>query len=307
MSTNPKRRHHVLPKLYLKGFTERNSDKYIWVYQQGKIWHPANGKHPGSGKGKFNPYKDSIKSAGAERGAYYAAVDADGHIELERYENYLEQLEKPIDPILAKLRAKEKLHKEEKTMFAQYLLLMHKRGPLRNEVIAQKHWPNVWENASKDLRDWQQKAIEERKTVLAAAGQKLLDSYGTDIPDEIRLKSMLMSSDLVVDYISNMTWEMHIAPPGYCYLTGDNPVFFFDGWGFKHPSQEIIFPISSTMALVVTNRVREERYFETDINVVREINRRIASRVSKYAYYPTASSAICQILHKRPDSFYLLS
>jgi len=212
MKHGPKLRHHVLPRLYLKGFTERNSDKFLWVYERGRIYLPASGKHPGSGKGKFNPYKDSITSAGAERGAYYACKNDSGVTDYETYENILEKLEKPADPVLRKIRARQPLTTEDKRIFTSYILLMHRRGPQRNEEMAPQFWPKVVDDLSEQFERWSLASTHHRAGEVNREAQAMLDSRRSEMPDDIRLDSMVGPEGLVHQALFQMTWQFLVAP-----------------------------------------------------------------------------------------------
>jgi hypothetical protein len=80
----------------LKGFVITQGEPFIWVYKRAEPYNP------GSGKITSNPYKDSIKIVGAERD-FYANPGLSGANRFEAFENDLEALEKPANPILAKL------------------------------------------------------------------------------------------------------------------------------------------------------------------------------------------------------------
>ena len=94
----PKRNHHVLPRLYLKGFAIKNDQPHIWVYKRGEPYNP------GKGKITNNPYHRSIDDAGAELD-FFADPKRDGSTDFETFENIMESLEKPANTIFAKLRA----------------------------------------------------------------------------------------------------------------------------------------------------------------------------------------------------------
>src|SRR5436190_18089011 len=132
---NPKRNHHVSPKLCLKGFVIKKDEPSIWVYTRGRPYNP------GDNKTENNPYKDVIKSAGVERD-FYADPKEDGTQDFETFENILESLEKPADPIFQKLRAHQPITNEEKRVFSSYIILMYRRvrsGRTKVKELLAKH------------------------------------------------------------------------------------------------------------------------------------------------------------------------
>jgi hypothetical protein len=125
---NPKRNHHVTPKLYLKGFVIKTGEPYIWVYERGRPYNPGDDEIAN------NPYKDSIKNAGVERD-FYADPKEDGTQDFETFENKLELLEKPADSTFQKLRARQGINDDEKLTFATYIILMYRRVVSAREKI----------------------------------------------------------------------------------------------------------------------------------------------------------------------------
>src|SRR5690349_5080229 len=57
---NPKRNHHVTPRVYLKGFTTGGGEPFLWVYTRGLPFNPGD-------MNSNNPRKRSITTAGVER------------------------------------------------------------------------------------------------------------------------------------------------------------------------------------------------------------------------------------------------
>jgi hypothetical protein len=126
--SNPKRNHHVLPKLYLKGFVTAPGSPFVWVYKLGEEYSP------GTGKITNNPYKDSIAKITIRD--FYAYPIGDGTQEFEDYENFLEKLEKPANRIFKKLRSREAITPDEKQIFCVYLAQILKRVPAYRDKLA---------------------------------------------------------------------------------------------------------------------------------------------------------------------------
>src|ERR1051326_332073 len=116
----PKRDHHVLPELYLKGFVIKEDEPFIWVYKRGEAYSPGRGKITN------NPYINSIRRTAVERD-FYAYPSEGGRKDFETFENRLEELEKPANPIFAKLRSHQTITSQEKRQFSTYVVQMHRR------------------------------------------------------------------------------------------------------------------------------------------------------------------------------------
>src|SRR6185295_6805696 len=102
-----KREHHVIPRLYLKGFAESEAKPFIWVYTKGRPFKPGGGTLI-----KYNPARIPIRKAAAIPYAY-SFTNSAGVFDADTYENELERLEKPSDPIIRKIRNREMISQEE--------------------------------------------------------------------------------------------------------------------------------------------------------------------------------------------------
>jgi hypothetical protein len=305
-----KRNHHILPKLYLKGFVERDGEPFIWVYERGKSYNP------GVKRNKYNPYKDSINYAGTERDAY-AYTKEDGIADYNTYENILEKLEKPADPIFQKLRNQQMITSEEKVTFTSYLIKMIKRVPRRKEK-AKEIWPNTidefeasseliqWLNAEEANTDSNDLVKLAKLSELRAEIKRVLNERRESIPPEILLNIMVSKSSLL-QVISDMNWQFLVAPRSYRFFTGDNPVFYFESFGLNKPYSEITFPISSNIVLAASwHKELGEGFFPANSETVLEVNRRTASFASKNVYHSLKVSWLVDVLNKKHHKLNLL-
>lgn len=305
----PKRNHHTLTKLYLKGFVERKGEPFIWEYVKGKSYQL------GSTRYKDNPSRISIRVASVIRDFYAFDTDS-GKKDFDSYENKLEKLEKPNDLIFEKIRSHQTITLEEKEAFASYIALMLKRVPLRMKKMGDI-FPSFLENhiktstfiqsiKSKDaeigLTDKQLEKLKEARQQLDAR----LESYKIKTPKHILLESMIKPSGLT-PFFFEMTWQFLVAKDGNSFITGDHPVFFFESFGINKPFSEVTFPISSDVALAMSwhNELREG-FFNATTEAVLEINRRTASCALNFVYHSQKRSWVGQILNKKQHRFNLL-
>lgn len=110
----PKREHHILPKLYLKGFVIKEGEPFIWVYKHGEPYNP------GQGRITNNPYRASIGKLSVRD--YYAYPEEEGKKDFETYENILESLEKPANLVFEKIRKYKAITFGEKHAFSLYTI-----------------------------------------------------------------------------------------------------------------------------------------------------------------------------------------
>ena len=307
MKANAKRNHHKVPRYYLKGFVEREDEPFLWVYRKGLQYKPGRTRY------KYNPYRDSIKFVGSEMD-YYASTNRDGIIDYETYENILEKLEKPADPVIKKIRDRQMITFDEKMILASYIVLMLKRVESRRQK-ATGMWPSFlkeFESSSdliravaileRDTPPEDTRTLEPLKKVRAEIDRVIGEHKAnrSNVPSQILHESMVAPGSKLVPAISQMNWQFLIAPKGSKFLTSDNPVFFFEGIGLNKPQSEITFPISSDVALAAFGRPGfREGFVTTTTHVVAEINRRTAYAATKEAYHSCAASWVVQVLTKR--------
>jgi hypothetical protein len=305
--STPKRKHHKVPRYYLKGFVERESEPFLWVYRKGFQYKPGRIRY------KYNPYRDSINFVGAEID-YYASANRDGVVDYETFENILERLEKPADPVIKKIRDRQMITMDEKVILASYIVLMLKRVERRRQKAA-RMWPSFLEEfeSSSDLlravavleRDTapdDTRTLERLKKVRAEI-ERVLGEYKanpSNVPSEILHKSMISPGSRLVPTISQMNWQFLVAPGGSEFLTSDNPVFFFEGIGLNKPQSEITFPVSSDVAIAAFVRGGfKEDFVTTTTHVVAEINRRTAHSATIEVYHSRSANWVVDVLNKR--------
>ncbi|MEJ2745699.1 MAG: DUF4238 domain-containing protein, partial [bacterium] len=99
--------------------------------------------------------------------------------------------------------------------------------------------------------------------------------------------------------ISQMTWTFFTCNEYPAFLTSDNPVYYPRRLGLGNPACELSFPISNSISLFATWRKNlREGYFPTRPGFVKEMNRRLASITTRYAFHGKDESWILPFLSK---------
>jgi Protein of unknown function (DUF4238) len=309
--------HHFTPKKYLRGFTVPGEKSLIWEYAR-------NGPSfsPGMRRGKSNPARVSVeKQAGAERDGY-ACPKPDGTIDYNTYEDRLATIENKYDLTFDKLRNRKMITAHDNQQFASYIALMTRRVPARR-ANARELWPAV-------VQDFESKQLPEllshlgRLIAAADPAEKerievpckqreialtTIEEYKRSVmPRAIELETLVGSEMArVCRAITAMRWQFFEAPNGKIFLTSDNPVHWFRGGvGLRMPYSELVFPISSKLALVASYRDVLEGFVAVNGQAVNEINRRVASQAMYYAYGSSATRWALDLLKKTTHRFGLL-
>jgi hypothetical protein len=132
----PKKRHHYIPRFYLKGFTLKNEVDKIWVY-------PKNGDHP---------YVTNIANVALEN-HFYSTISENNTKDSNTIEDYLAQkIEQPANPVIHKMRHGSNITYKEKRILSKYLMGIFTRVPYNRERV-KRSIPNIskyfsWHHAS---------------------------------------------------------------------------------------------------------------------------------------------------------------
>jgi hypothetical protein len=279
---NPKRNHHVLPKLYLKGFVVKKDEPFVWVYQRGQPYNPGSNRYNHRDKIEKNPYVDTITNAGAELD-FFADPQKDGSKDFETFENILESLEKPANAIFDKLRAHQVIDREEKYIFSRYIVLMQRRVWAGREQVKEL-LPEIIAG-SKPSREYLEKTKLPNTPKLQAKWKIEVEKLSSQPDHHIKVHNHLAAiapNSFMVLALQEMTWTFYVASNPCAFFTGDNPVFVPKNNGLGKNNSELSFPISNDVVLNASwDRKRKEGFEEAKSQIVKEINHRTISQSSK--------------------------
>jgi predicted SnoaL-like aldol condensation-catalyzing enzyme len=292
--SNPKRKHHITPAFYLRGFTspEQGKESFIWVYERGLPYRPGYMK-----KGFYNPCQRPVTATGF-KWDYYAFEKPDGSgWDYATYENALEKIEVAAKPAIQRLRRHELVEGDDRTAMAIYITVMMKRVPRRREWADEK-WPDFIREFEEGAKVFEQLDAHERDTDpsntkrlaniarMRAEYTGLMDQYKSadSIPRHILLPILTSQKSKIPPALCDMTWRLLVSDNNDFFLTSDNPLWFDEEQGIRNQRLEVSFPISSDAALVLSRRAVAEGVFGAGRHVVEEVNRRSATRATRYLY-----------------------
>jgi hypothetical protein len=166
--------------------------------------------------------------------------------------------------------------------------MMMKRTPRRMENASAMWSAEYQHSTDESIRVVVDSLLNESKISAEAHARfiaRMAHLFGPEIPDDIRLRSMLLIGP-AARTLRRMRWTLLIAPPFVHYLTCDNPVWWPKEMGLKQPNFEMSFPISSNVALLVSwHRDLPEGIKFVSSRIVGIINHRSIMNVTHQAYY----------------------
>ncbi len=264
-----KKRHHYIPKHYLRGFTQSLASEKIWVYE----------------KGKTKNYRTNLKNAGVE-GHYYTISMQNGKKDSNTLENWLaDYIEGPASSIIDKIRNLLPITAEEKFTMSVYMYVMSTRVPHH----IQRHLGIVEKVCDEIIAETIRGEIPER--LLSITNKEGIIQVVTNVKNSSKknlyLSSIKDKSGEITTAIYTMNWRFLTFKGERDFITSDNP-FTFDEWqGLSNPQAQITFPISSNIIILATwlNNNSDLEYFKTDQSTVDLVNWRTYKVSTKYVYY----------------------
>jgi hypothetical protein len=272
--------HHYNPRHYLRGFCVPDSRDQIWMYD--KITQ------------KFS--LAGVKSVAQEPG-YYSDDD----------EQWLsETVEHSAHGVLTKLRETGQINPDGRESLALYIGAMIYRVPHRRRKAGELY-PYVRDEVLNQVVEELKQRAEEQPELgerLTNALTRLDQAWAEDEghpPDTVT--AVIRSprpGERITDAIRRMTWRFVWSEGPSWFLTSDNPAYFFEGFGLGNPEAELVFPISSRLALhgCWQGRLGETLFLTARQALVKELNRRVASGAERFVFCSTREEWVQTLAHK---------
>jgi hypothetical protein len=255
----------------------------IWVYPRGG-----------------EPRLASIKNV-AQASRFY---DEDVERDLNTY------VEGPANPIFDKLRRGESIDIDERFQVALYLATMVKRVP-RSRERGQALIPGLLEETITEFRRKIMDYAAQRGATTEARRKWLDHLKGIEERWRVETPSAVIDemrkpwpSEESVMIIYRMQWRVLVTGPPEMFITSDNPAFFFESLGItKDHHGELCFPLSPSRCLHCSHQRTSTPlvFVNCEREVVREMNRRVASAATSMVMGHRKESWPMKLLRKRPD------
>ncbi|HZM06581.1 MAG TPA: DUF4238 domain-containing protein [Candidatus Saccharimonadales bacterium] len=240
--------------------------------------------------------------AGAERD-FYADPTPGGGKDFDTFENILESLEKPANPIFQKLRTSTEIDEEEKTVFTQYIILMMRRvWSSREEMNRRVVQPGSYRPTDHLFTKLNVARTPEAEAYIMETWQRISSTPGFGVQLHNRLAAASPDSFMCAA-LNKMRWIFYIAPAGYFFVTCDNPVWV-SKVGLGKSIAELSFPISTSIALVATwNKHAREGFSIASEQTVKAVNRRTIHSAQKNVFASQIAEWIIKTFDRKQDDF----
>ncbi len=259
---------HYVPRKYLAGFCEPGSDRMLWQYD----------------KQRDSFARVSLSTAANEADFYPAEVEV----------QLANDVEAPANVVIEKLRAGQAVTSKERADLAFYIATMLKRVPASRKK-GMELLPSVLEETVREtkeliIRMGQQglidPALQARRLAEAEAAAKKFSKQPP--PETLERVNSPWPSEQMIASVYFMSWRLLTTVGPSYFMTSDNPVFFFTCYGLQGEQAELVFPISSDLALHgcwQPLRLKEKQLLKAPQQFVKEFNRRIANAATRFIFY----------------------
>lgn len=238
MSANrPARNQHLVPRYYLKGFSDPRFPEKIWVY---RLSHQVE-----KPRRTFEPSLEQIGKVCLERDRF-ALITPSGRLDLDSVEQRLAQRESLANPLLAQLRERRLISRSSKRVLAAYMIKMHlrtRRSHGRRLEVARR--------AARDM-NWDAIVRSAGYNGDFARALDVIDNrpkYEEEAARNVTAMGTLLSMEKAEDYLCAMRWQFLKTSTDQFFVTSDTPVVLGEGFGLEHSQAVVLFPISSHVTL----------------------------------------------------------
>jgi len=254
---------HYVPKLYLRGFANR--DERLWAFDR-------------AARRCFWSTIDNV----AQQSKFYSD-------ELEQI--FCSEVETPAAPVFRAIRERDGIDSNGKEIIARYLAAQLKRVPAGKQRY-HEIFPAVATEMLSGVSSRIDSLVEENPSLVEigkrrkAEVDELLERYARDPPNAIWYDTIGPKYlDTIADAIRTMNWRFFCIKDNSQFLTSDNPVFFFSGLGLGGADSQLSFPVVHDIVMCADRRFGSDlQFFEASSQLVKEVNRRTISVASRFVY-----------------------
>lgn len=254
--TKRARRQHFVSRFYLRNFAEPMFTDTLQVYERKKgCWERRTPKGVG-----WAPH-------------LYTMTGMDG-CRTDEFDLFLKQkVEDPAAPALKKMAQSHRTNEQEQSAIALFIGLTAARSPDMMKQIPAKYVQKLSDSERQEL-DVITRAWCER------TGQKYETNLNTEILKPDIFLSMWRWAKSLQHRFLHWQWDIRQTTRDKPFVTSDRPVFMM--WDQKQDIRFVSFPVSSEVALIISNNVGRPRENPDHEQEVRDMNRRTMDRANDF-------------------------
>lgn len=283
MNNQPKR-HHILPKFYLKKFCSSNN--ILWVYD--KIENQFREQAP------INTLVKNHKNT---------LVDAEGNKDFRIESNFLSLYEGKAKPIIEKMERKEDIDKEERLFLSMFISLTLLRTSKFEKLyyFSKQKMMNLFGKAifndETNVRNILTEMEKKGRIKEAIKASELIEfhkeNHSKITPHKNSyLESIVDQSIKIGKVIHNLNWTLFFAHSESSFISTDNPVIILppnnnsnSNCGIGTQGVKTIFPLSSKLCLEMEGFEGEFYHTkELDKKSTRNFNQVIALYLDRFIF-----------------------
>jgi hypothetical protein len=263
------KRHHFVPRFYLRGFADQSKPDAVWVYEKGGV----------------SPKLISVHNTALEKD-FYSFREADGSVNREKYEGMLAEIENTCAPIIRKLTRRERIDSDKRVFLALFAAAMAVRVPrFRSEVL---------------------RSIADQIGAIERARQDRTRLHRVVVDRGLLLDMSFHGIFDLTDHLGALSWVYIEAPPGSAFVTSDCPLTISDidtepglllATDLLNPLAQIAFPLTSTIALTASWKRHGDAFGIVDDDDVQQINMRTILFATRYVYATEHSERIAAFVN----------
>jgi len=295
-------RHHIVPKCYLKSFTNTSGTLYVFP------------------KAKEKKAYEAVPNNVAVRRHYYSIETESGELD-PKVEHTLSELESIAEPILSDIKSHKDITTQQKQDLSVFIGIMHSRNPnFRSgvEEFMRQNIEKIKESIIRHSKDTDDIIADTPEVIVALAGgkHKLKDWM-------IQNLKVVMTNNASIEHIGlgitiseilqKMHWKFIINDiPNMHFITSDNPCYTVNsganrvgyGVGIALKDSTLHFPISPNVFLIASHGDDSIKFvtLQDKIKITR-INSRTVRHAESEIYSSYKNKWIEQI-HKKNKGFY---
>lgn len=274
---NEPKRHHYLPKFYLKNFCEND---FLWVYDRYN-----------------NKYRQQTPINTAVKKKYYTATGIDG-IPHNEVETVLANIESKAKHIIEKIDRKKSIDLEEKCILAIFIAFLYVRVPEFEMEINELTEKFLKRNNKLAIPNEKEaeiiiKQFANTKDQENLSPKKMLDfvrneNYRIKFSREHSLSLMYsLASELPLIFIQ-MDWQFWYSSKNSLFITSDNPLVVarpqnYNGpYGIGTKGAKKLVPLNQKVCLVMCDKGESVINRQVSSKDVRSINGLIALECNRF-------------------------